>query len=154
MSVRTIRSLALAAWLFCAGCALHQAVYAPVGWPKNDDGSYSIQRDGWTLTMPPLVIDRSDKTLYPALWMKPGTHQIHVANAEWRVSGRRFPAIDTGYRSDVVSTTYPLDLRWEFRRENVSLIDGLSVPSTIHLQLNVDGKEQIVDIPVQRIDRY
>ncbi len=151
MSVRTILLLAL---LALSACALHQAVYAPVGWSKTAEGAYVLERDGWALSMAPLVIDRSDRTVYPALWARPGPHKIHVTDAEWRIGDHRFPAIDTGYRKDVVGTTYPLDLRWEVSRDNVSLIDGLSVPSSIHLRLDVDGVAQEVDIPIQRIDRY
>jgi hypothetical protein len=151
MSIRTFHWLAL---LVLAGCALHQAVYAPVGWNKAAEGTYVLERGDWALSMAPLVIDRSDRTLYPAIWARPGKHTIHVADAEWRIGDRRFPAMDTGYRKDVVSTTYPLDLRWEVRRDNVSLIDGLSAPSSIHLRMDVDGVVEDVDIPIRRIDRY
>jgi hypothetical protein len=41
MFIRTFHWLAL---LVLAGCALHQAVYAPVGWNKAAEGTYVLER--------------------------------------------------------------------------------------------------------------
>lgn len=132
---------------------MRQQVYAPQGWIESADGNYVLGGYDWRVSMPVLVVSKSDITLHPAITVNPGKHAVSLTRASWILQGQSYPPHDHEYEGVAITQPQVLNLHWEFP-SGKKAVDALGRESTIRLELVVDGAPRTVDILIQRQDHY
>ncbi|MBB3225954.1 hypothetical protein FHW69_000544 [Luteibacter sp. Sphag1AF] len=142
-----MRLTMLALVMLIAACGFRQRVYMPQDWIEGADGSYALGGEDWRITMPVMVVAKSDITLHPAITLSPGKHTVSITRARWVLHGQSIAPKDADYEGKPITGPTLLNLNWEFPK-GTKAVDELGADSIIRLDMVVDGEPRSVDVPM------